>query len=251
MSAHKNQGPTKLAGKTYWIVGASEGLGRAVAERLDQEGAQLVLSARSTERLVSLARDMAQARVVPVDVTDLASVEAAVLEAGTVDGLIYMAGTYEPMAAQNWDAAQVEQMADTNYMGALRVIGRVLPAMVKRDAGHIVITGSLTGYRGLPGEIGYGASKSALRHLAEDMRCDLWQTGVKVQLVMPGFIRTRLTDKNDFAMPGLMDPEEAAEIIVTAMKGRAFKRDFPRWFSWVFRAGRLLPQGLYQRLFAG
>jgi short-subunit dehydrogenase len=239
------------AGKTYWLIGASEGLGRALAAELDAKGARLVLSARSAERLEELAKELrGDHRVVACDVTDSASVAAAWGEVGEVDGVVYLAGLYDPMAAQDWVADKVEVIADVNFMGAVRVLGHVVPAFVRRGAGHIALVGSLAGYRGLPGAIGYGASKAGLMHLAENLQADLWRTAIRVQLLNPGFIRTRLTEKNEFAMPFLMEPEEAARIMRESMEGRAFKRDFPWGFSLVFRLSRLLPLWLYDRVFA-
>jgi len=131
------------------------------------------------------------------------------------------------------------------------VLGEVVPAMVARDAGHIVLTGSLSGFRGLPGAIGYTASKAGVMNLAESMRADLWRTGVRVQLANPGFIRTRLTDKNEFHMPFIMSPEDAAQEMFELMCDEGtFQRHFPRLFSYLFRFSRVLPDWLYYRLFA-
>ena len=242
---------SNLRGKTYWLIGASEGLGRSLAHELDGVGVKLVLSARSEDRLKSLSGDLSQeAKVVPVDVTSAASVEEAITKVGLPDGVVYLAGTYEPTKAQDWDAEAVEVISDVNFMGAVRLFGRLMPKIVKRGTGHLVVIGSLAGYRGLPGSIGYGASKAGLMHLAETMQADLWHTDIKVQLLNPGFIRTRLTDKNDFRMPFLLEPEEAGKIVCKLMEKPGFKYDFPYMFSLFFRLGRLLPQGLYQRLFA-
>jgi len=131
------------------------------------------------------------------------------------------------------------------------VLGACVPQMVARDHGHIVITGSLSGFRGLPGAIGYAASKAGTLALAESLHADLWRTGVRVQLANPGFIKTRLTDKNDFKMPFLMTPEEAAQEMFELMcDDGAFARHFPRVFSWLFRGSRFLPNWAYYRLFA-
>ncbi len=164
--------------------------------------------------------------------------------------MVYVAGVYWPMPATGWDADHAAAMADVNFAGALRVLGEVVPGMVKRGRGHVLLTGSLTGYRGLPGSIGYTASKAGVMSLAECMACDLAGTGVKVQLANPGFIRTRLTDKNKFAMPFIMEPEQAAAIVLRHMKRGGFRRDFPRGFSLLFRLGRALPDALWTRLFA-
>lgn len=238
------------AGKRFWVVGASEGLGRALAHKLSAAGARLVLSARSRERLEELAAELpGPAEVLAMDVSDRASVQEAAAAAGEVDGLVYLAGVYWPQSALAWNAEQVEAMCDINFTGCARVLGAVVPAMVRRDSGHIVLTGSFAAYRGLPGAIGYGASKAALMSLAESMAVDLQDTSVRVQLVNPGFIRTRLTAKNAFRMRGMMSPDEAAQEIFEHMNSRVFKRVFPRLLGACFRALQFVPDGLYFRLF--
>lgn len=240
----------KLSGKTYWLVGASEGLGRALAEKLSKAGAELVLSARGTDSLHALADSLpGPARVVACDVSDRASVVAAAEAVGEVDGLVFLAGVYWPQPAQEWNAEHVEAMFDVNLTGAARVLGQVVPGMVARGKGHVVITGSLSGYRGLPGAIGYASSKAGLMHLAESMHCDLRNTGVDVQLAVPGFIRTRLTEKNTFNMPFIMEPDAAAEEMMLLMRSEKFQRAFPKLFSLVFRGGNFLPDWLYYRVF--
>lgn len=238
--------------KRYWLVGASEGLGAALAHKLSRAGAHVILSARNAQRLDTLAAELPGAStVVPMDVTDADGVARAVQDAGQVDGLVWLAGVYWPMKAQEWNAEQAIAMADVNFTGALRVLGATLPQMTARDAGHIVLIGSLSGFRGLPGAIGYAASKSAVMALGESLYADLRCTGVRVQLANPGFIRTRLTDKNDFKMPFLMEPDDAAQEVFELMcdTGR-FKKNFPRVFSWLFRLSQFMPDWLYYRLFA-
>lgn len=239
-------------GKTYWLVGASEGLGRALAQAMSRAGVHLILSARSEDRLTGLAADLpGPARIVTMDVSDQASIDAAAAELGEIDGMVYLAGLYWPMKATEWNAGQASAMADVNFTGAVRTLGAVVPAMVERGRGHIVLTGSLSGFRGLPGTIGYGASKAGVMYLAQGMRADLRGTGVEVQLVNPGFVRTRLTDKNDFSMPFIKEPDEAARIMFDHMGSDAFARNFPTGFSLVFRLSRFLPDWAYFRIFAG
>lgn len=237
-------------GKRYWLIGASEGLGRDLAHIMSRSGVQLVLSARSEDKLQALAAELpAPAQVVPVDIGDRASVEAAAADVGEVDGVVFLAGVYTPISALEWDADKVEQMFDINLTGAARVIGQVIKPMVAADKGHIVLTGSLSAFRGLPGAIGYSASKAGLMALAESMHGDLRHTNVEVQLVNPGFIKTRLTEQNDFDMPFIMEPEDAAREMFEHMNTDDFQKSFPWGFSLVFRLSRFLPTGLYERLF--
>lgn len=239
-----------VAGKRYWLVGASAGLGEALAHRLARDGAEVIVSARGEEALKKVVADIGgSASYVTIDVSDADDVARAAEEVGEIDGYVHLAGVYWPMAAQEWDAAQVNAMVDINFTGMTRVLGHVVPKMVAKDAGHIVITSSLTGFRGLPGSIGYTSSKAAAMSLAECMYCDLRKTGVDVQVANPGFIRTQLTDKNDFNMPFIMEPEEAAEIMYQHMRFGGFKRSFPRLFSMLFRGSQFLPDSVYFRIF--
>ncbi|MGR3501774.1 SDR family NAD(P)-dependent oxidoreductase [Pseudaestuariivita sp.] len=238
-------------GKRYWMVGASEGLGAALAHKLSRAGVHLILSARSEDKLNELAFDLpGPAEVQTVDVSDDQSVADAAEAIGEIDGIIFLAGVYWPQSAQEWTQKEVVAMADINFTGAIRAVGSVLPSMIERDAGHIVITGSLSGFGGLPGAQGYAASKAGVMAFAESLHADLRKTGVRVQLANPGFIRTRLTEKNDFRMPFLMEPEEAASEMFELMHQDSFAKSFPRLFSYVFRGSRFLPGWLYFRVFS-
>ncbi|MGP6088459.1 SDR family NAD(P)-dependent oxidoreductase [Antarctobacter jejuensis] len=238
-------------GKKYWLVGASEGLGEALARRLSAEGVELILSARSEDKLKALAEALpGPAQVEPVDVTDAEALEAVASRIGAFDGVIQVAGVYWPFGAQDWDADKANTMADVNFTGAMRLAGVVVPRFVARGQGHFVLTGSLSGYRGLPGAAAYVSSKAGVMALAESLYADLRKTGVQMQLLIPGYIRTRLTEKNDFSMPFIMDPEDAAEVCFKHMSGTGFQRAFPRGFSLLFRGSQFLPDWLYFRLFA-
>ena len=236
-------------GKKYWIIGASEGLGRALAREMSNSGASVILSARNEERLIELAKELPNASVCAIDVTDEASIKSAAEQIGQFDGVVYCAGFYEPVKATDWNSAAAVTMADVNFTGALRVLGQAVPKLLEQDQGHIILIGSLAGFRGLPGAIGYGASKAALMHLAENLRADLKHTKISVQCMNPGFIKTRLTEKNDFKMPSIMTPETAARHVANAIKNGRFSTSFPVPFAWLFRIGRFLPLSVFQRLF--
>ncbi len=240
----------EFAGKRYWLVGASEGLGLALAHLMSRAGADLILSARNPDALATAVASLpGKASALPVDVGSSDSVKTAAAALGDIDGVVFLAGVYWPVDAKAWDAAHVEAMCDVNFTGCARVIGAVLPGMVARGHGHIVITGSLSDFRGLPGAIGYSASKAGTMVLAESLHADLRQTGIAVQLTNPGFIKTRLTAKNDFTMPFIMEPEAAADIMFAHMQTSRFKTSFPTLFSWLFRGGQFLPDWLYYRMF--
>lgn len=225
-----------LRGKTYWLVGASAGIGAALAQELDRRGADLVLSARSESGLNVVADTLSRpARIFPLDVTDVSSIVREGTPVSAVDGVIYIAGDYSPMTAMEWDVERARQISAINYVGALNVLGEVVPEFIRKDRGHIVVIGSLAGFCGLPGAISYGSSKAAVMHLAKDIRTDLAHTGVRVQCINPGFVETRLTEKNDFQMPFIMTAQKAAEKIASHMETRRYSTSFPRLFSWYFK----------------
>lgn len=237
-------------GKRYWLVGASEGLGREVAFCLSRAGAEVIVSARSEDRLKELVRELpGKASFITLDVTNRDAVEDAAKGLGPIDGVVYLAGVYWPMKAQDWDNEKADMMGEVNFLGASRVVGSVIRDMVAKGAGHIVLVGSLSGFRGLPGAIGYSSSKAGMMSLAESMQADLRNSPIEVQLINPGFIRTRLTDKNDFHMPFIMSPEAAAREVFEHMNTDRFKKSFPLLFSWVFRLSQFMPDWMYYRLF--
>ena len=241
---------TNWQGKRYWLVGASEGLGREVAFCLSRAGAEVIVSARSEDRLKELVAELpGKASYVTVDVSDRTAVEAAATLIGDIDGVVYLAGVYWPMKAQEWDNEKADMMGEVNFLGASRVVGSVIKNMVAKNAGHIVLVGSLSGFRGLPGAIGYCSSKAGMMSLAESMQADLRTSPINVQLVNPGFIKTRLTEKNDFIMPFIMSPEDAAKEVFEHMNTEHFKKSFPMVFSWVFRLSQFMPDWMYYRLF--
>ena len=238
------------AGKRYWLVGASEGLGRELAFAMSRAGAEVIVSARSEDRLKSLVEELpGKASYVTVDVADREAVEAAAAQVGDLDGVVYLAGVYWPMKAAEWDNEKADLMGEINFLGASRVVGSVMAQFVEKNAGHIVLTGSLSGFRGLPGAIGYASSKAGMMALAESMQADLRTSPIEVQLVNPGFIKTRLTDKNDFNMPFIMSAEDAAKEMFDHMNTEHFKKSFPMVFSWVFRLSQFMPDWMYYRLF--
>lgn len=237
-----------MLGKRIWLVGASEGIGEMLAKKLALAGHTLVLSARNEEKLQSIVATLhgGNHEAIALDVADDASVEAAwKLQHTPPDLLIYNAGVYEPMAADAMTLETIERMVNINFSGALRVLSRVIPAMVARKSGHIALVGSVAGYTGLPAAMGYGASKAAMIHLAENLACDLHKHHIKVQIINPGFVKTRLTDKNDFKMPGLITAEQAADYIMAGLESKRFEIRFPWAFSGFLKLLRIVPYRLY------
>ena len=236
---------TDWRGKRVWLVGASSGIGAAIARELAGRGARLALSARRADKLQALA--IADALVLPCDATDSASLAAArkgLLAAwGGVDLVIYLAGDYVPMGADNFDLALAEQVLAVNFNGALRLAATVLPDL--QTGGGIAFVASVAGYRGLPKALCYGPGKAALIHFAEVLHLDLAPKGIGVWVINPGFVATQLTAKNDFAMPALLTPEQAAIAAVDGFKSANFEIHFPKRFSRLLKLLALLPYRWY------
>ncbi len=246
-----------LAGRHYWLVGASSGIGRHLALRLAQAGVVVTASARDEKALSTLVDEMVPVQTtrgghaaVPVDVTSRVGTMRVFDHLRPLDGVIYCAGAYEPMSAQSPNLSALETMVDINLTGALRVLAACVPAFCQQGSGHVMLIGSLSGYRGLPNAWGYGATKAALMHLAENLRCDLRGSGVAVQICNPGFVSTRLTDKNHFRMPLLMTPTAAAERIVRGMTQGRFEIAFPWAMTVALKWLAALPRPLYFSLLA-
>ena len=231
--------------KRVWLVGASSGIGTAVAGELERRGARVALSARRIEKLNELA--IQDALLLPCDATDTASIasaRAALLAAwGGVDLVIYVAGDYIPMRADTFDLAVAEKVIAVNFNGAMRLASEVLRDL--RPGSGIAFVASVAGYRGLPKALAYGPGKAALIHFAEILHLDLAPKGIGVWVINPGFVATQLTAKNDFSMPALMTPSDAALALVDGFRSSAFEIHFPKRFTRVMKLLAHLPYRWY------
>ena len=240
----------------YLIIGASAGIGAALARRLARHGDEVVVAGRREAPLQALREenpDCAE-RIHPrvMDVTDFEGLREAIAAVergvGPIRVCIMNAGEYEPVGADDLDPALFERIHRVNYLGAVNTVAAMWPLMRERRSGQILLTGSLSAYRGLPKAAAYGSSKAALLSLAESLRPELGRAGVQLRVINPGFVKTRLTAKNTFHMPQLMSPEEAAEAIFKGLGRPGFEIAFPKRLTYTLKVLRLLPYRLYFRI---
>ncbi len=238
--------------RRVWIVGASSGIGAALAADLDARGARLVLSARSADRLRQQAEGFRDALALPLDVTDAGAFIPAMMQIldtwGGVDLVILNAGTYSPLRAWELTIDNARQTVHTNLLGVMDGVAAVVPQLLRQGHGAVAVVASVAGYRGLPRAMAYGPSKAALINFAETLYLDLSPRGVSVFLINPGFVATPLTARNDFEMPALISAEEAARRIIEGFASGRFEIHFPRRFTGFLKMLRLLPDRLYFHL---
>jgi NAD(P)-dependent dehydrogenase (short-subunit alcohol dehydrogenase family) len=242
--------------RKVWIIGASTGIGAAVARQLLLKGAHVAISARRQALLDELARAEAGARILPValDITDHASVLSArdvILQRwGRIDTVLIVAGGYSEMRADSFDLAAARRLIDLNLGGVFNCLDVVLPMLLLQGSGGIGIVASVAGYSGLPKALVYGPTKAALINLCESLFCDVRAKGIAVYQINPGFVDTPLTKDNDFPMPSLMSAQDAAKQLISGIERGAFHIHFPRKFTNTLRFARLLPYRCYFWLIA-
>ena len=240
-------------GRSVWVIGASSGIGQALAEALAQQGARVVVSARRAPVLEDWVRSHPGLTALPLDVAD----EAAVGEAAAwvqreqgLDVVVYAPGFYRAMRADRMDIAQLRQHWAINVLGAQCVAAAVLPVLMAQGHGHWSVMSSVAAYRGLPRSMAYGSCKAALTHWMETLVYDLKPRGVGLSVIEPGFVATPMTAGNDFHMPALISPEQAAQEILRGWAAGRFAIHFPKRLSLFLRALRVLPDRLYFALVA-
>ncbi len=240
---------TDWRGRVVWVIGASSGIGRATAAALHAAGARVALSARNEQTLRGFANEHPRSLAVPLDVRmreAWAPALATVLSwAGPPDLVLYCAGHYRPMDAQDFDLDEALQHVAVNYDGALHLLQVLLPLFLRRGSGHLSLVASVAGYRGLPRAMAYGPTKAALQHLAETLYLDLAPRGIGVSVINPGFVATPLTAGNRFRMPALLQPEEAARHMLEGWARGRFEIHFPLRFTLWLKFMRLLPHRAY------
>lgn len=235
--------------KHIWIIGASSGIGAALARELAQRGARLLLSARRADKLADLAQETGGQSVLALDVADAGAVQKAVDDMATAGSLpdivINLAAVYQPMSLDLLDTAKTAEILQVNLGGSFNVTAAVVPHFVRRKAGMIVLCGSVAGFCGLPNGQPYSATKAGVINLAESLRAELRGSGIEVKVINPGFVRTDLTAQNSFDMPAMIEPAAAAKRIADGLTRKGFEIHLPKRFTLCMKLLRLLPYRLY------
>ena len=239
-----------MSKKTIWITGGSTGIGKALAIKFASKNWNVAVSARRVELLNDLSNSYENISCFPLDVSDKEKCKEVFTEIKNkfenVDICFFSTGTWDPKKEKDIDLEQMQNVFQINFFGTVNCIKAVEQYFRDKRNGIITIVSSIAGYRGLPNSTGYGPSKSALNNLAESLYFDFKRYDVRVCLVSPGFIKTPMTDKNNFKMPFLKTPEYAADKIYDGLVNKnIFEIHFPKSLTITLKLLSFLPSKIY------
>ena len=242
-----------MVDKVIWITGASSGIGKALAIKFAKKGWKVAISARRENLLNEIAKTYNDIFPYPLDVTDSKKCELVFNSIKerfkNVDISVFSTGIHDPKSEKSLDLNKVRQIMEVNFFGTINSVNAVYKYYKERKSGQISIVSSVAGYRGLPAGGAYCASKSALTSFTESLNFDMKRKNVRVSLISPGFIKTPMTDQNDFPMPMIKTPEFAAEEIYNGLvKKNAFEIHFPKSFTFIMKILQILPNWAYFKL---
>ena len=234
-----------IAHQVIWLTGASSGIGEALVSALAPICHTLYISARNQEKLEALAKPWSNVYPLVADITSepsmLTAAEQIKHQHGRLDTLIANAGTCEYVDVENFDTQLFRRVFDTNLMGTINSVAVALPLLQESQRGYLVGVSSSVTRLAMPRAQAYGASKAAMTHFLEAMKADLAHMNIDVSVVSPGFVKTPLTDLNDFPMPMRITAEEAAEEIIKGIKKRQWHIHFPKKFTGLLGLLGILP----------
>lgn len=243
--------------KTCWLIGASSGIGYELAKKFALNNYDVIISARSLDKLQQLKSEIAalnspdcgQIFVEKIDVEDYNSVTQCWQNINKVvkdiDLVIFASAIYERMALQDFNLEVAKKIMHVNFDGFLHILNIIFPYFKNQKKGHIAVIASVAGYRGLPQSMTYGAAKSALINLCEGIYPELLTHNINLSIINPGFVKTQLTAKNNFAMPFIIDANAASNRIFLGIVNKKFEIDFPKRFTLILKFLRILPNFLY------
>ena len=239
--------------KTIWITGASSGIGKALAIKFAQEGWKVAISARRENLLKEISKSQNNIDYFPLDVTDIEKCKTVFNDVkkklGDVNISVFCTGIHDPKSEKKLNLEKVRKIMEVNFFGAVNSINAVYDYYKDKKSGQISIVSSVAGYRGLPAAGAYCASKSALSSFAESLYFDFKRDNVRISLVSPGFIKTPMTDQNDFPMPMIKSPEFAAEQMFKGLtRSKSFEIHFPKTFTSLMKVLKVIPNGLYFKI---
>ena len=237
--------------KKVWITGASSGIGKAVAEKFAKENWKVAISARRENLLNEMAKNE-NIFAYPTDVTDSNKTQETfnkiLKDFQDIDLCIFSSGTYERKSEKGLSVENVKTVMEVNFLGVVGCVKAVQEYFQNKKNGHISIVSSPVGYRGLPKSSGYTASKASLNNFTQGIYFDFKKFNVQINLISPGFIKTQLTDKNEFPMPFLRSAEYAADKIFYGLQKKSFEIIFPPQIAIMYWIFRILPNKIYNFL---
>jgi NADP-dependent 3-hydroxy acid dehydrogenase YdfG len=241
--------------KVIWITGASSGIGRALAIKFANKGWQVAASARRENLLQDLNQENKNIHPFPLDVTEIDKCKLVAKDIlkqfNNIDICVFGTGMHDPRSEKKFNLEKIREIMEVNYFGTMNSINSVYDYFSEKKNGQISIISSVAGYRGLPAAGAYCASKSALSSFTESLNFDMQMKNVRVSLISPGFIKTPMTDQNDFPMPMIKSPEFAADEIYKGLViKKGFEIHFPKAFTYFLKFLQILPSGLYFKLVA-
>lgn len=242
-----------LPWQRVWVTGASSGIGKELCKTLCSLGVTVIASARSTTKLEQLIAETKHEPgtiiSAPLDITNNQAIDECLANLARnnsfPDLAILNAGTHDPFSAHQFCSARAKALINTNLYGTINCLDPLLRYYHEHNSGHIAVVSSAAGYSGLPTAAAYGASKAALINLCESLYLDLKKTNIKLQLITPGFVKTPLTDRNQFTMPSLISSHQAAQLIIKGLTSNSFEIRFPKLFMYTLALLKLLPYSLY------
>ena len=239
--------------KIIWITGASSGIGKALAIKFAEKGWIVAASARRENLLEDLNKFNPNIYSFPLDVTEIENcklVANKIIEKfGGIDICVFGTGMHDPKSEKRFNLNKIREIMEVNYFGTMNSINSIYEYFSEKKNGQISIISSVAGYRGLPAAGAYCASKAALTSYAESLNFDMKMKNVRVSLISPGFIKTPMTDQNDFPMPMIKSPEFAAnEIFKGLTEKKSFEIHFPKAFTYFLKFLQILPSSIYFKL---
>jgi short-subunit dehydrogenase len=239
--------------KVIWITGASSGIGKALAIKFAENGWIVAASARRENLLKELQNINQNIYPYPLDVTDIEkcklTAKSIIDNLNGIDICVFGTGMHDPKSEKQFNLNKIREIMEVNYFGTMNSINSIYNHFSEKKNGQISIISSVAGYRGLPAAGAYCASKAALTSFTESLNFEMKMKNVRVSLISPGFIKTPMTDQNDFPMPMIKSPEFAAnEIYKGLTEKKGFEIHFPKAFTFIMKFLQILPNGLYFKL---
>ena len=234
------------------ITGASEGIGAALVNELLKNNYKVIAISRNFKKLSKLksfnSKYKSDLEVFSADVTNSSQLLSVAKNIRPPDLLILNAGIYEPVLIENFSLETFIKQSEINYLGVIKSFDAFIKKMMTSKSGTVLIMSSIAGWIGLPKASAYAPTKSALRSFAQSIRYDLAKYNIVVKLCSPGFVNTKAVKVNDFKMPGLIEPNVAAKIILKNINSKKFEITFPWLFSTLMKLLTYLPDNLSYKL---